>query len=154
MLNVDAFPSKCWQYIDMLTLGSGGPAPATVENIDRNGQNFRLRSLGASKSERQTREYVCKMFQKRCTCFFDNVWAISANCGGFGAFWTSAPWSIVNILSIFCYHRHSGVVEAAQIPATIDNILTIDGSSNCCNNIFNFLIGPYGGNREGAGGRR
>ena len=28
--------------------------------------------------------------------------------------------------SIFCYHRHSGVVEAAQIPATIDNIL------KCC----------------------
>ena len=79
MLNVDAFPSNYWQYIDMLILG---PAPATVENIDHSGQNFRSRSLGASKSERQTREYAGKMFQKRCTCFFDNIWAISAK------FWT------------------------------------------------------------------
>ena len=50
--------------------------------------------------------------------------------------------TIVNILSIFCYHRHSGVVEAAQIPATIDNILTIDAPSNYCNNIFDFLGDP------------
>ena len=65
------------------------------------------------------------------------------NFGHFGAFWTSAPWSTVNILSIFCYHRHSEVVQAAQIPANIDNILTIDGPSNCCNNIFNFSAHPY-----------
>ena len=46
---VDDFPSNHWQYIEMLSLC---PAPATIENIDRNGQNVRLRSLGASKWER------------------------------------------------------------------------------------------------------
>eukprot|EP00966_Prymnesium_polylepis_P306184 7075249-Prymnesium_polylepis.1 len=64
------------------------PAPATVENIDRNGSNFRLRSLGASNSERQAREYACEMFQKRCTCFLTTFEQFPQIVGGFGAFWT------------------------------------------------------------------
>ena len=41
-------------------------------------------------------------------------------------------------------------MEAAQIPATIDNILTIDGLSNYCNNRFNIFVEPYhrGSGRE------
>ena len=75
--------------------------------------------------------------------FLTSLEQFPQNFGHFGAFWTSAPWSTVNILSIFCYHRHSEVVQAAQIPANIDNIrLTIDGPSNCCNNLFNFSAQP------------
>ena len=138
------------------------PFPLTIDNILNwmqqllkilivRRQNFCLWSLGASKSGRQTCEYACKMFLKRFTCLMRFIQRLSnfhKICGGFGGFLTSPrrDQSIVNILSICCYHRHPGVVEAAQIPATIDhaidNILTIDGSSNCCNNIFDFLGEP------------
>ena len=38
-------------------------------------------------------------------------------------------------------------MEAAQIPANIDNLLTIDAPSNYCNNIFDFLGDSYTGAR-------
>ena len=113
------------------------------KNIDHNGQKVPFAvslSLCASTSERIAREYsytlvsvpeaLHMLFWQPNFLYFD-IWAVFRKfceiCGGLGAFWTSVPWSIVNLLSILCYPWHSGVVEAAQIPSTID-ILTHDGA--------------------------
>ena len=126
-----------------------GPAPATIENIDYNGQHFRLQSLVVSKSERQARELLMRCFRSIAPLFlsqfepfppnYSEFWEILSILGHFG---TSAPCSIVNMLSTFFYCWHSGEGVAAQIPLTIDNILNVDGPSNCCNNIFNISAGP------------
>ena len=50
-----------------------GPAPATIENIDYNGQKIRLQSVVVSKSERQAREFAREMFQKHCAMIFVTI---------------------------------------------------------------------------------
>jgi hypothetical protein len=132
----------------------------TIDNIDRSGQNrrstsipFRRLLVRQNRNTKRVNTLVrCSMdmvFWQHFSGDFRKTLVVSEH---FGLRRAEAPWSIkyhsnINsliVLSIFCYHRHSGVVEAAQIPETIDNILTIDRSSNVLQQYIQYFYRALG----------